>query len=120
MMLAVDNKMFQCFHFFVLSIRKQIQPLPSSTSMSAAISLSFSEQNWIARHVFSLARFLRTKLAAMRHQNGAPVAVLYPPEASDSWRQQGGIVAFNLLRDDGSHIGFSQVRAEGVFQVFQS
>lgn len=45
----------------------------------------------------------------LRHCNGLPVAKIYQNTQFSSSDVQGGIVAFNLLRDDGNYVGFSEV-----------
>ena len=56
-------------------------------------------------------------LANLKHQNGNPLAIIY----GKGWREhkrnkrtklvQGPIVNFNLLRDDGSIVGFVEVNS---------
>src|SRR5262249_2739656 len=48
--------------------------------------------------VTSLRGWLRGRLAALRHSNGAPMARIYGPAGS---RDRGGTVAFNLLDPGG-------------------
>ena len=64
----------------------------------------------ISQHTFSLARHVYTNMAAMRHANDMPLCVLYHKEDFRERSRQGGIVVFNLLRSDGSFIGYSEVR----------
>lgn len=67
----------------------------------------------ISHHCIALAKRLYTYLSNRRHENGAPIAKIY------GWRNlkkleklQGDIVNFNLLRDDGSLVGFVEVKSD--------
>ena len=64
----------------------------------------------ISNHSYQLARLVYTRLSSWRHSNGQCLAELYHG-ASDfmSSKTQGPIVNFNLLRSDGSYVGFTQV-----------
>ncbi|KXZ48630.1 hypothetical protein GPECTOR_26g533 [Gonium pectorale] len=76
----------------------------------------------VRRHAAALARWLAGRLAALRHANGAPVAVLYGRWCRTAARpgtscggggaaagDHGPTVAFNLLRPDGSWVGYGEV-----------
>lgn len=63
----------------------------------------------ISKHVFNLAKFVYNEMFKMHHSNGNPVAVLYHDTMFDNVEHQGGIVNFNLLRDDGEYVGYSEV-----------
>ena len=65
----------------------------------------------ISNHSFELARLVYSRLLSWRHSNGRCVAELYHRDADfQSSRTQGPIVNFNLLRADGTYIGFTQVQ----------
>ncbi|XP_022717462.1 molybdenum cofactor sulfurase-like isoform X3 [Durio zibethinus] len=62
------------------------------------------------RHTMSIVMFLKKKLLALRHENGASVCTLYgnhtlKVSSSDS----GSIVSFNVKRPDGSWFGYREV-----------
>ena len=66
--------------------------------------------NIISRHTFKLASYVYNKMAAMCHDNGNPLCILYHgTEGFSNIDEQGGIVTFNLLRKDTSIIGYSEV-----------
>jgi molybdenum cofactor sulfurtransferase len=63
----------------------------------------------IEEHCFRLARYLYQSLAALKHYNGKPLAVLYHDTQFEIKNSQGPIVNFNLNRSNGTYIGFSEV-----------
>jgi len=64
----------------------------------------------ISRHSYELARIVYVRLSSWRHGNGRHLAELYHGEnAFTSSETQGPIVNFNLLRSDGTYIGYTQV-----------
>uniref|UniRef100_A0A7E4WBH3 MOSC domain-containing protein n=1 Tax=Panagrellus redivivus TaxID=6233 RepID=A0A7E4WBH3_PANRE len=62
----------------------------------------------IQTHTFNIAKAAFTYLSKTTHANGAPIAVVYGWEKPSS-TNQGPIVNFNLLRDDGSYVGYVEV-----------
>ncbi|XVF18302.1 hypothetical protein REPUB_Repub11eG0009600 [Reevesia pubescens] len=63
----------------------------------------------ICRHTMSLAMFLKKKLLALRHENGASVCTLYGNRLKLSSHDSGSIVSFNVKRPDGSWFGYREV-----------
>lgn len=64
----------------------------------------------ISFHTFSLAKFVFTQLAEWRYANGKQVAILYHEACGfESPETQGPVVNFNILRPDGSFVGYAQV-----------
>ncbi|XP_040172837.1 molybdenum cofactor sulfurase [Anopheles arabiensis] len=63
----------------------------------------------IQRHTFQLARHCYRELQALQHANGGRVVDLYHDTAFGDARTQGAIVNFNVLNDDGGHVGFAEV-----------
>ncbi|XP_065169463.1 molybdenum cofactor sulfurase 3 [Atheta coriaria] len=63
----------------------------------------------IQAHVFNLAQYVYNNLKNYKHYNNQPVCVLYHDGEFKQMDQQGGIVNFNILRADGSYIGFAEV-----------
>ena len=61
----------------------------------------------IAEHTFKLAQIFYQRLEALLHANGVPLAEIYCAYGYNDISKQGGIVNFNLLRNDGSHFGFN-------------
>ena len=64
----------------------------------------------VQQHTFTLAKYVHNKMAAMHHGNGSTVARIYCHGEFDDSKQQGPIVNFNLLRSDGSYVGYAEVR----------
>ena len=67
----------------------------------------------ISRHTFLLAKYAVTQLATLCHSNGSRVVRIYGDEDNymrDNIEQQGGIVNFNLLDQQGDVIGFSALK----------
>ena len=65
----------------------------------------------ISNHSYKLARLVYTRLSSWRHSNGQCLTELYHGNGDSfmSSKTQGPIVNFNLLRADGSYVGFTQV-----------
>ena len=63
----------------------------------------------ISYHTYYLAKDLYNNLNELRHANGNKAAVTYMDSDFNDIKTQGGIVTFNLLRADGSYIGFVEV-----------
>uniref|UniRef100_A0A182P7X2 Molybdenum cofactor sulfurase n=1 Tax=Anopheles epiroticus TaxID=199890 RepID=A0A182P7X2_9DIPT len=63
----------------------------------------------IQRHTFQLARYCFQQLQALQHANGSRVVELYHDTAFVDCHSQGAIVNFNVLNDDGAHVGFAEV-----------
>lgn len=67
----------------------------------------------IRQHTYRLAKRAYDELRTNRHRNGQPIAIIYCQQTSNdeypSIDEQGAIVNFNLLRDDGSYIGYVEV-----------
>ncbi|CAD5229597.1 unnamed protein product [Bursaphelenchus okinawaensis] len=75
---------------------------------------AFGGVNAIENHTMALTVRLYGYLTSTTHKNGNPIAIVY----GDGWRNstydnlhyhQGPIVSFNLLRGDGSVIGYVEV-----------
>ncbi|XP_062011980.1 molybdenum cofactor sulfurase isoform X1 [Rosa rugosa] len=62
----------------------------------------------ISRHTASLALYVRKKLLALRHENGAKVCTLYGMSKA-LCRGFGPTVSFNLKRSDGTWYGYREV-----------
>ncbi|CAH1176408.1 unnamed protein product [Phaedon cochleariae] len=63
----------------------------------------------ISQHTFSLARYVYRKLCTLHHGNEKPAVILYHETKFENRDIQGGIVNFNLIRSNGSYIGFTEV-----------
>ncbi|XP_062551575.1 molybdenum cofactor sulfurase 2-like [Armigeres subalbatus] len=73
----------------------------------------------ISKHVFNLARYCYQKLAALRHANGRKVILFYVDTHYETSDHQGGIVTFNLLKYDGSYVGFSEfAKVAGQHEIY--
>ncbi|XP_029711379.1 molybdenum cofactor sulfurase 2 [Aedes albopictus] len=62
----------------------------------------------ISKHVFNLAKYCYRRLATLQHANGKKAILFYTDTRYETRDRQGGIVTFNVLKDDGSHLGFSE------------
>ncbi|XP_019493446.1 PREDICTED: molybdenum cofactor sulfurase isoform X1 [Hipposideros armiger] len=63
----------------------------------------------VMQHTFTLAQYTYTALSSLRYPNGAPVVRIYSDSDFSSPEVQGPIINFNVLDDNGSVIGYSQV-----------
>uniref|UniRef100_A0A1I8N1B6 Molybdenum cofactor sulfurase n=1 Tax=Musca domestica TaxID=7370 RepID=A0A1I8N1B6_MUSDO len=63
----------------------------------------------ISCHVFQLAQYAYRKLSTLRHSNGQPLLQFYNHNGYEDKQYQGGVLTFNILRKDGSYIGFAEV-----------
>ncbi|XP_050343262.1 molybdenum cofactor sulfurase [Nymphalis io] len=60
----------------------------------------------ISYHTYYLAKDLYEQLKNLKHENGNKAAILYMDSDFMDIKTQGGIVTFNLLRKNGSYIGY--------------
>lgn len=63
----------------------------------------------ISRHCFNLAKYLYESLKALKYSNGQNVIQFYHDTAFESAAHQGGVVNFNVLHEDQTFAGFSEV-----------
>lgn len=63
----------------------------------------------LSHHTFYLAKDLYKQLCELEHSNGTKAAVLYMDSDFTDIKRQGGIVTFNLIREDGTYIGYAEV-----------
>lgn len=63
----------------------------------------------IAYHTYYLAKDLYQQLDQLQHPNGQKAVVFYMDTDFKDIHTQGGIITFNLLREDNSYIGYSEV-----------
>jgi molybdenum cofactor sulfurtransferase len=73
----------------------------------------YGSMKMISQHTSFLAYRLYQGMASLSHFNGTPVCIIYNdcPDRSvyGDHLTQGGTVAFNIIRADGSHIGHATV-----------
>ncbi|XP_055628479.1 molybdenum cofactor sulfurase 2-like [Toxorhynchites rutilus septentrionalis] len=62
----------------------------------------------VSLHVFNLAKYCYRRLGTLVHANGATAIRFYMDSRFETRDRQGGIVNFNVLRDDGSYVGFTE------------
>ncbi|XP_055605856.1 molybdenum cofactor sulfurase 3 [Uranotaenia lowii] len=62
----------------------------------------------VSKQTFLLARYCYRRLRALRHANDREVIKLYHDTDFEDPKQQGAIVNFNVLHDDGSFVGFAE------------
>ncbi|XP_073830105.1 molybdenum cofactor sulfurase [Musca autumnalis] len=63
----------------------------------------------ISSYVFQLAQYAYDKLSALKHNNSQRLLKFYNHSGYDDRKFQGGVLTFNILRKDGSYIGFAEV-----------
>ncbi|CAM8877089.1 unnamed protein product [Rhodiola kirilowii] len=63
----------------------------------------------ISRHTASLSGYTRNTLRTLRHENGAIVCTIYGISISEVQHQFSSVVTFNLMRPDGSWVGYREV-----------
>lgn len=63
----------------------------------------------VSCHTFALASHTYGEMKKLRYTNGQDVVELYHSNEFESQEVQGPIINFNVLKVDGSHVGFSQV-----------
>lgn len=63
----------------------------------------------ISQHTFYLAKDLHDQLKTLKHKNGRKAAVLYIDNDFKDNTKQGSIVTFNILRENGSYVGYAEV-----------
>ena len=68
-------------------------------------------QDVISRHCSYLARSLYERLADLKHRDGSPVVELYAdePVMYGDPSAQGPTFAFNIMREDGSYVPWTEV-----------
>uniref|UniRef100_A0A1A9W8M6 Molybdenum cofactor sulfurase n=1 Tax=Glossina brevipalpis TaxID=37001 RepID=A0A1A9W8M6_9MUSC len=72
-------------------------------------TLKLNTMERISLHVFQLAKYCYDQLSNLRHSNGNPVVEFYNHNGYRNSSEQGGIVTFNILHEDGSYVGFAEV-----------
>lgn len=66
---------------------------------------------FISHHTAQLGKMLYDGLSSMKHSNGAPATLIYKDDVAvyGDPTLQGATVAFNVLRADGSFVGYEEV-----------
>ncbi|XP_025408329.1 molybdenum cofactor sulfurase 2 isoform X2 [Sipha flava] len=64
----------------------------------------------VAGRTYRLATDLYRRMCGARHGNGTPVFRVYADTAYRCEDEQGGIVNFNVLRANGDHVGYNEVK----------
>lgn len=67
------------------------------------------DMQMISKHIFHLAKYLYANLLTLHHGNGKPAVILYHDTTFEDSRYQGGIINFNLVRENGQFIGYAEV-----------
>lgn len=63
----------------------------------------------VSLHVFNLAKYCYRRLGTLMHANGSAAIRFYMDSKFETRDRQGGVVNFNVLRDDGSCVGFAEI-----------
>ncbi|KXZ42547.1 hypothetical protein GPECTOR_136g630 [Gonium pectorale] len=73
----------------------------------------------VQAHVAALTEWLYTRLASLRHSNGAPMLAIFGKHHMPNHRKvQGGILNFELLRPDGSIFSYKTFEREAATAGF--
>ncbi|XP_064390150.1 molybdenum cofactor sulfurase-like isoform X2 [Halichondria panicea] len=104
------------FHVHRAQLHERLEDGTVSFLSIAALSHGFDALTRIGRsmedistHTFTLAQYVYTSLAHLRHSNGSPVVIVYCHGRYADPSQQGPIINFNVLRSDGRVVGYSEV-----------
>jgi molybdenum cofactor sulfurtransferase len=83
----------------ILAVRHGLQ---SSRKLTTSMAL-------VTKHTFYLAQYVYTNLKKLRHFNERNVCECYCDTEYKSSSFQGPIVNFNVLKSDGSYVGYAEV-----------
>lgn len=72
----------------------------------------------IRDHTWSLVHYMYRELDSARHSNGKRVFEIYGKHTFNDPERQGSIVAFNVLKNDGSYIGYANVLSDANDEKF--
>lgn len=108
-----------CMFFFV-SVRFEDGTIPYLSIVSLLTGYEIIEKlipgvdfihsmNRISLHCFNLAKYLYESLKELKYSNGRNVIHFYHDTDFMSSSNQGGIVNFNVLHEDGSFVGYYEV-----------
>ncbi|KAI6653831.1 Molybdenum cofactor sulfurase [Oopsacas minuta] len=76
-----------------------------------SLGLSMSK---ISLQTFSLTEYTHSQLSSLKHYNNTPVCKFYTGHAKLEPNTQGPILTFNVLRPDGSIVGFDTVNKKAM------
>ncbi|KAI1870252.1 hypothetical protein JX265_006422 [Neoarthrinium moseri] len=88
-------------------------PIHSIMALDAALDVHsqlFGTMRDVAAHTSLLAQRARSRLAGLRHRNGASVCTIYSPEQAcqNHARAMGPVVAFNLQNSQGAWVSLAE------------
>ena len=84
----------------ILAVRHGFQSLRKLTT----------SMDLITKHTFCLAQYVYDNLKELKHFNESIVCECYCDTKYESSSVQGPIVNFNVLRSDGTYVGYAEVR----------
>jgi len=70
----------------------------------------------LSQHCFLLARYTHKRLRQLHHANNRAAVCLYADTAYDDPDCQGGIVNFNMVRDNGLFVGYMEVNVGQIWK----
>jgi selenocysteine lyase/cysteine desulfurase len=79
-------------------------PQPSTLEMLQGLGM-----RTVAAHTWSLRDYLAREFERLEHANGIRLVELYGPPPGSGVAEVGSIVAFNLRREDGGYVEYTQV-----------
>lgn len=115
------------FSSFFLKIRFEDGTIPYLSIISLLAGFDTIEKlipgqsmKRISKHCFNLAKYLYECLKELKYSNGRHTVRFYHDSDFKSLNDQGGIVNFNVLHEDGTFVGFSEVNYDymQLFLVF--
>ena len=65
----------------------------------------------VLNHTYSLALYAYNNMSAMKHSSGKPLCRIYCKTDFKDKTRQGPIINFNVLRENGDFVGYSEVRS---------
>lgn len=71
--------------------------------------------NAVLNHTYTLALYTYNNMCALKHVSGKPLCKIYCKTGFKDVTAQGPIINFNLLRTNGTFIGYSEVRTSFLF-----
>lgn len=98
-----------------VSARFEDEQVPLSVNLAIKYGFDFFMQigmKNVQDHVWNMTKRLYNGMKQLKHSSGASVAKIYGNHEQDNPDIQGGIVAFNLRRTNGSFFGYSHVVTE--------
>jgi molybdenum cofactor sulfurtransferase len=92
-----------------------VEPAPLQMNLAVHYGLAFLNGLGMANiqsHVWNMTVRLYKRLIRLKHSSGLPLCEVYGNHVAGKMELQGGVVAFNIIRNNGSFFGYSNVVKE--------